>query len=92
MMISLTNLLLAINTIILVGGAIFYFKKNYVVLDTETFGAIQECIEEYNAMIEEREKEEIASQELAGGYGSFFRDCIDEYEEEGEEDCRKSRK
>lgn len=86
MMISLTNLLLAINTIILVGGAIFYFKKNYVVLDAEQFNAISECIEEYNAMVEQAEKEEEASQERAGGYGSFFRDCIDEYEEEGEED------
>lgn len=86
MMISLTNLLLVINTIILVGGVIFYFKKNYVVLDAEQFSAISECIEEYNAMIEEKEKEEEASQERAGGYGGYFRDCLDEYEEEGEDD------
>lgn len=86
MMISLTNLLLAINTIILVGGAIFYFKKNYVVLDTETFSAIQECIEEYNGMVEEREKEEIASQELAGGYGGFFTDCLPAEDEEEEDE------
>lgn len=92
MMISLTNLLLTINTIILIGGAIFYFKKNYVVIDTETYGAIEECINEYNVMIDEKEKEEIASQELAGGYGGYFRDCLDEYEEEGEEDCHKSKK
>lgn len=85
-MISLTDLLLAINTIILVGGAIFFFKKNYVVLDTETYSAVEECINEYNQMIEERNAEEEASQELAGGYGGYFRDCIDEYEEESEED------
>ena len=82
MMISLTNLLLAINTIILVGGAIFYFKKNYVVLDTETFGAIQECIEEYNGMVEER-------QELPGGEGiqvGFGADYLnDDCEEEEDE-------
>lgn len=82
MMISLTNLLLVINTIILVGGAIFYFKKNYTVLDNETFGAISECIEEYNAMIEEKEKEEEASQERAGGYGFFQEYLNDDCEEE----------
>ena len=86
MMISLTNLLLAINTIILVGGAIFYFKKNYVVLDAEQFSAISECIEEYNAMIDEKEKEEIASQELAGGYGGFFTDCLPSEDEEEEDE------
>lgn len=85
-MISLTNLLLTINTIILVGGAIFYFKKNYVVLDMDQFNTISECIEEYNAMVEQAEKEEEASQELAGGYGGFFTDCLpDDYEEEEDE-------
>lgn len=86
MMISLTNLLLAINTIILVGGAIFYFKKNYVVLDTEQFNAISECIEEYNAMVEQAEKEEEASQERAGGYGFFQEYLNDDYEEEEDDE------
>lgn len=85
MMISLTNLLLAINTIILVGGAIFYFKKNYVVLDMEQFNAISECIEEYNAMIEQAEKEEEASQERAGGYGFFQEYLNDDCGEEEDE-------
>lgn len=85
-MISLTNLLLTINTIILIGGVIFYFKKNYVVIDTETYGAIEECINEYNTMIDEKEKEEIASQELAGGYGGFFTDCLPTEDEEEEDE------
>ncbi len=85
MMISLTNLLLAINTIILVGGAIFYFKKNYVILDMEQFNAISECIEEYNAMVEQAEKEEEASQERAGGYGFFQEYLNDDCEEEEDE-------
>lgn len=81
-MISLTDLLLAINTIILVGGAIFFFKKNYVVLDTETYSAIEECINEYNQMIEDKNAEEEDSQELAGGYGGYFRDCLPTEDEE----------
>lgn len=84
-MISLTDLLLAINTIILVGGAIFFFKKNYVVLDTETYSAVEECINEYNQMIEERNAEEEASQERAGGYGFFQEYLNDDCEEEEDE-------
>ena len=78
MMISLTNLLLSLNTLILVVGAVVYFKKNYVVMTSEEFNNVAEAIEEYNQMIE-------SSQELAGGEGvqvGFGADYLEDDEEE----------
>jgi len=81
MMISLTDLLLTVNTAILTVGAIIFFKKNYVVVDAETWSAAAECIEEYNSMVEQ-------SQELAGGEGvqvGFGADYLEDDSEEEEE-------
>lgn len=78
MMISLTNLLLSLNTLILIVGAVVYFKKNYVVMTSEEFNNVAEAIEEYNQMIE-------SSQELAGGEGvqvGFGADYLEDDEEE----------
>lgn len=78
MMISLTNLLLSLNTLILIVGAVVYFKKNYVVMTSEEFNNVAEAIEEYNQMVE-------SSQELAGGKGvqvGFGADYLEDDEEE----------
>lgn len=62
MTIEVNTLLLLINTIIIVGTAILYFKKNYVVLSMDDFQSISQFIEEHSG-------EEEASRELAGGTG-----------------------
>lgn len=83
MMISLTDLLLVLNTAILVGGSIIFFKRNYVVMTSEEFNNVAEAIEEYNQMIE-------SSEELEGGTGvsvGFGADYLeDDNEEETEEE------
>lgn len=78
MQIDLTTLLTGINTLILVGGCLFYFKKNYVIMDVETYNQIAEALDEVAAQQE-------ASQELAGGEGyGFFREALEESEDEDE--------
>lgn len=80
MMINLTDLLLAINTTILIGGVIFYFKKNYVIMDVETYNQIAEALDEVAAQQE-------ANQELEGGTGvqvGFGADYLEENDEEDE--------
>lgn len=76
MMVDLTLLLTALNSIILIGGAIYYFKSHFVVMDMETYNQVADALDEYNAIQEK-------SQELAGGEGyGFFREAIEESEEE----------
>lgn len=83
MVIEGTTLLLSINTIIMVIGVIVWFKRNYVVLDADSFAAISECVEEYNRMIDEQEKEEVAHEEKAGGFGfQVYNEMEDEEDEE----------
>lgn len=80
MTIEVNTLLLLINTIVIVGAAILYFKKNYVVLSMEDFQSISQFIEEHSA-------EEEASRELAGGTGcsvGFGADYLEDDEEEEE--------
>lgn len=86
MMISLTNLLLVINTILIVGIAVFYFNKNYVIVSMEDMNTANEALDEYQKLIDQINAEEEASEEKAGGEGSFFRDCIEEEYDEEEED------
>lgn len=80
-MISISTLLTLINTIILVIFGVIYFKKNYVIMNTDDFQAISQFIDEHSA-------EEEASRELAGGTGcsvGFGADYLeDDDEEEGE--------
>lgn len=81
MTIEVNTLLLLINTIIIVGAAILYFKKNYVVLSMDDFQSISQFIEEHSA-------EEEASRELAGGTGcsvGFGADYLEDDDEEEEE-------
>ena len=80
MTIEVNTLLSLINTIIIIGAAILYFKKNYVVLSMEDFQSISQFIEEHSA-------EEEASRELAGGTGcsvGFGADYLEDDEEEEE--------
>ena len=81
MMISLTDLLLVLNTTILIIGAIVYFKKNYVIMDTEQYNQVADALEEYNQIIE-------SSQELEGGEGvqvGFGADYLEDDNDEEEE-------
>ena len=78
MTIEVNTLLLLINTIVIIGAAILYFKKNYVILPMEDFNAISQFVEEHSA-------EEEASRELAGGTGcsvGFGADYLEDDEEE----------
>lgn len=81
MMISLTDLLLVLNTAILIGGSIIFFKRNYVIMDTEQFNQVAEALEEYNQMVE-------SSQELEGGEGvqvGFGADYLEDDNEDEDE-------
>lgn len=78
MMIELSTMLSCINTIILVGACVFYFKKNYTVLDNDTFQILADAYEELNS-------EEGESQEKAGGVG-FFQEYLNDTNEEEEEE------
>lgn len=79
MTIEVNTLLLLINTIVIVGAAILYFKKNYVILSMEDFQSISQFIEEHSA-------EEEASRELAGGTGCSVGFGADYLEDDDEED------
>ena len=79
MMIELSTMLTCVNTVILVGACVFYFKKNYTVLDNDTFQILADTYEEAN-------KEEEECQERAGGVGFFQEYLEDNVDEEGEEE------
>ena len=79
MTIEVNTLLLLINTIVIVGAAILYFQKNYVVLSMEDFQSISQFIEEHSA-------EEEASRELAGGTGCSVGFGADYLEDDNEEE------
>lgn len=64
------------NTVCIILFAIVYFKKNYVIVELETYQALMECAEEIAAQTNEEEVPE-----LPGGQG-FFREYIEEDEEE----------
>ena len=72
MLTTLTLLLSFVNFIILCGICIFYFKKNYVIMDKESYDLIEQFVKEYS-------QEEL--QELPGGSG-FFKEYVEEDEEE----------
>lgn len=81
-MISISTLLTLINTIILVIFGVIYFKKNYVIMNTDDFQAISQFIDEHSA-------EEEASRELAGGTGcsvGFGADYLEDDDENNEEE------
>ena len=91
MMISLTDLLMTINSVFIIGLCVHYFKSNYKILDIETYNQVADICEEYTAMVEE-------NQQLDDGGEGFFRECLEEdpeeeeyEEEEPEEEDNKSK-
>lgn len=71
-MIDVQLLLSFVNFIILFGICIFYFKKNYIVMDVESYNILEEFVKEHS-------QEEV--QELSGGSG-FFKEYVEEETEE----------
>lgn len=77
MMIDSTSLLTGINTIVLIGICVFYFKKNYTILDNDTFQTLVDTYEEANA-------EEQSETPLSGGVGFQMYDTEETYADEDE--------
>lgn len=73
-MVNIIELLCGINTIILIGICIVYFKKNYVIMDMDSYNTIVDYVEQT------KNKEDEAP-ELEGGTG-FFREYIEDDEDE----------
>ena len=69
-----------INIIALALLAIGYFRGNYTIVDLETWNKLVHFYNEYA-----NENGELEVSELEGGTG-FFREYIDDYEEEEEPD------
>lgn len=78
-MVNIFDLLCGLNTIILVGACVVYFKKNYVIIDMDSYNKIVDYVEQT------KDSEEGEVPELAGGVG-FFREYIDDDYEDEEED------
>ena len=74
----IVNMLLLFNTLCWIVFGTIYFKKNYKIVDIETYQALMECAEEVARQTNEEEVPE-----LPGGSG-FFREYIEEEEEEEE--------
>lgn len=72
------NILLLFNALCWIIFGTIYFKKNYKIVDMETYQALMECAEE---VAQQTEEEEVP--ELPGGSG-FFKEYIEE-EEDNEE-------
>lgn len=78
LLISLFNTGLII-LIALIAGVI-YFKKNYIIIDLETYNSAIEALEEYSQLQQEQEEaEEIVSD---GGIGFFREQIEDEVQDE----------
>lgn len=73
MVIDVQLLLSFVNFIILFGICIFYFKKNYVIMDKESYDLIEQFVEEHS--------QEEQAQELPGGTG-FFKEYVEEENKE----------
>ena len=78
-MISITTLLVGINTLLLVIFGCLYIKKNYVIMTSEEYNTIAQFVEEHSEKAE-------ASQELAGGTGIEVGFGADYLEDESEEE------
>lgn len=69
-MVNIFDLLCGINTIILVGICIVYFKKNYVIMDMDSYNTIVDYVEQ-------TKNKDNEVPELEGGTG-FFREYIED--------------
>lgn len=78
-MISVTTLLVGINTILLVIFGYLYIKKNYVIMTSEEYNTISQFVEEHST-------DDEVTQERAGGCGVEVGFGADYLEDESEED------
>lgn len=76
-MINVMDLLVVLNSIILLGVCVVYFRKNYVVMDMDSYNTIIDYVEQ-------TKKKEDEVPELEGGTG-FFREYIENEDDEDEE-------
>lgn len=76
-MINVMDLLVVLNSIILLGVCVVYFRKNYVIMDMDSYNTIVDYVEQ-------TKNKEDKVPELEGGTG-FFREYIDDEDDEVEE-------
>ena len=76
-MVNIFDLLCGVNTIILLGICVVYFKKNYVIMDMDSYNTIVDYVEQTK-----NKEDEVP--ELEGGTG-FFKEYIDNEDDEDEE-------
>ena len=68
-MINVMDLLVVLNSIILLGVCVVYFRKNYVIMDMDSYNTIVDYVEQTK-----NKEDEVL--ELEGGTG-FFREYIE---------------
>ena len=77
-MVNIFDLLCGVNTIILLSICVVYFKKNYVIMDVDSYNTIVDYVEQ-------TKNKENEVPELEGGTG-FFREYVEEYEDDEDEE------
>ena len=75
-MINIMDLLVVLNSVILLGVCVVYFRKNYVIMDMDSYNTIVDYVEQTK-----NKEDEVP--ELEGGTG-FFREYIDDEDDEEE--------
>lgn len=75
-MINVMDLLVVLNSVILLGVCVVYFRKNYVIMDMDSYNTIVDYVEQTK-----NKEDEVP--ELEGGTG-FFREYIDDEDDEEE--------
>ena len=84
--INLVELLSVLNFIILSGIVIFYFKKNYTIVEKETWDSAVEVCEEYAKLTQESNEELAGGEGIQVGFGAdYLEDDEQEPDEEGDE-------
>ena len=73
-MINVIDLLVVLNSVILLGVCVVYFRKNYVIMDMDSYNTIIDYVEQTK-----NKEDEVP--ELEGGTG-FFKEYVEEDEEE----------
>lgn len=73
-MVNIFDLLCGVNTIILLSICVVYFKKNYVIMDMDSYNTIVDYVEQ-------TKNKENEVPELEGGTG-FFREYIDDEDDD----------
>lgn len=84
--INLVELLSVLNFIILSGIVIFYFKKNYTIVEKETWDSAVEVCEEYAKLTQESSEELAGGEGIQVGFGADYLEDDDSEEEEAEEE------